>query len=33
MIKNFDNAELESEAFVDMITFERIGRLEEYRIV
>lgn len=27
--KNFDNAELESEAFVDMITFGRIGRLEE----
>ena len=27
--KNFDNAELESEAFIDMITFGRIGRLEE----
>lgn len=27
--ENFDNAELESEAFVDMITFGRIGRLEE----
>ena len=27
--KNFDNAELESEAFIDMITFGRIGRMEE----
>lgn len=27
--KNFDNAELESEAFIDMITFGRIRRMEE----
>lgn len=27
--KNFDNAELESEAFIDMITFGRFGRMEE----
>ena len=27
--KNFDNAELEAEAFVDMITFGRVGKLDE----
>lgn len=27
--KNFDNAELEAEAFVDMITFGRIKKLQE----